>query len=190
MSKPFTPPKLISVIQLKITSESQERKAAGTFSMEVMSTPAANDSTMCSSVMCGFIWSSTYGMILGFTARMSSLLVCTVLMLSTVNFTPRSFEAKVVDIENCLCLQTKYLAATWWLLGSYLAATWLQMFILKRWNTWKGDAATWNKCLVQPNEWFSTSTRSGPWSDRCGRRKLLGFPRVSPFGFQNNWSDW
>lgn len=61
---------------------------APTFSMELMVTPAAQDTTMCLSSMLAPISSRMKGMMCGFTARKSTSLWCTVSLLWEVRFTP------------------------------------------------------------------------------------------------------
>lgn len=61
---------------------------APTFSMELMVTPAAQDTTMCLSSMLAPISSRMKGMMCGFTARKSTSLWCTVSLLWDVRFTP------------------------------------------------------------------------------------------------------
>lgn len=61
---------------------------APTFSMELMVTPAAQDTTMCLSSMFAPISSRMKGMMCGFTARKSTSLWHTVSLLWGVRFTP------------------------------------------------------------------------------------------------------
>lgn len=56
--------------------------------MELMVTPAAQDTTMCRSSMSAPISSRMKGMMCGFTARKSTSLCCTVSLLREVRFTP------------------------------------------------------------------------------------------------------